>query len=361
MLYARRKVTRSEPDAGAPSSRTPFGRSVDLKIMPKVSIIITTYNRPHLLPRAIESARAAGTDVEIVVVDDASRDETADVCSNYHDIRYVRAERNQQVAGARNLGILASSGEYISFLDDDDVRLPQSLDIQIEALASAPDAGFVYGQALVCDQDGRTDGSISSPTCPQGDLFWELLERNFIPCGSVVFRRDCLYRVGLLNETTPGVDDWDLWVRFAELYRAAAVEEPVVIWRQSTPVSGQGSSDMLSLHALASRLLRSRWLALPRAQSASPQKRREAWRGFSKNVSEHLVWEAASAFATGDLRHAGKTAVTALRLHPSGIMGTARRWTRPSTLRTFLAADWTPGGLMSAKTHFKQVRAGRGE
>jgi hypothetical protein len=89
--------------------------------------------------------------------------------------------------------------------------------------------------------------------------------------------------------------------------------------------------------------------------------RRAAWRGFAQNVSDHLAWEATSAFVTGDLRHAGKSAAAALRLHPSGILGTARRWTRASTLRTFLAAEWTPDGLLSAKMHFKQVRAGRGE
>lgn len=327
--------------------------------MPKVSVIITTHNRPHLLPRAIESARTAGTDVEVVVVDDASTDETADVCNNYYDIRYVRTERNQKVAGARNLGILASSGEYVSFLDDDDVRLPQSLNIQLEDLASSPDVAFVYGQALIADQNGKTDGSIFPLRCPQGDLFWELLERNFIPCGSVVFRKDCLLRVGLLLETFPGVDDWDLWVRLAELYPATAVDEAVVIWRQSTRDSGQGSSDTVGLVSLASDLLRRRWLRLPRAMRASPQKRREAWRGFSRNVSDHLLWQATSAFVTGDLRHAGKSAVTALRLHPAGIFGTARRWTRASTLRTFLAADWTHDGLMSAKMHFKQVRAGQ--
>lgn len=110
--------------------------------MPKVSVIIATYNRPHLLPRAMEGARAAGADVEVVVVDDASSDETADVCNGYHDTRYVRAARNLKVAGARKLGVLASSGEYISFLDDDDVRPPKSLSVRLEALASAPGAEF---------------------------------------------------------------------------------------------------------------------------------------------------------------------------------------------------------------------------
>ena len=327
--------------------------------MPKVSVIIATYNRPHLLPRAIESARAAGTNVEIIVVDDASTDETARVCKDFSNIRYVRAERNYGVAGARNLGILASSGEYICFLDDDDVRLPQSLDIQSEALASAADAGFVYGQMLVSDQDGKIDGSICPTTCPQGDLFWDLLERNFIPCGSVVFRKDCLSRVGLLHEPAPGVDDWDLWVRLAELYPIAAVQQPVIIWRQATLLSGQGSSNTVQLLSLAGDLLRQRWLQLPRALNAPRQRRRETWRRFSINVSDHLVWEATRALFMGDLRHARKSALTAFRLHPSGILGTARRWTCASTLPTLLLADWTYEGLMSAKMHFKQIQAGR--
>lgn len=329
--------------------------------MSRASIIITTHNRPHLLPRAIESARRAGTDVEIIVVDDASTDETAKVCRSFYDIRYVRAERNQHVAGARNLGIMASSREYISFLDDDDQRLPESLDVQIAALASAPEAGFVYGQVLVADQGGAIDGSFYPVTCPRGDLFWQLLERNFVPCCGALFRKSCLYRVGLLNESIPGADDWDLWIRLSEIYGVASVERPVAVWRRPTPTSGQGSSATVELISLGRYLLRRRWLALPRASSAAPQKRRAAWGGFSKNVSDHLVWEAASALLTGDLPHAGKSALTALRLHPSAILGTARRWTRATTLRTFLAGGFTRDALMSAKAHFKQVRSNKSE
>ena len=69
--------------------------------MPKASIIITTHNRPHLLPRAIASACASGKDVEVIVVDDASSDETASICQSTRGITYVRLDRNQGVAGAR--------------------------------------------------------------------------------------------------------------------------------------------------------------------------------------------------------------------------------------------------------------------
>ncbi len=99
--------------------------------IPKVSVIIATHSRPHLLPRAVQSAFEAGTDVEVIVIDDASTDETAEVCKNLKGIKYIRVERNQRVAGARNLGILASTADFISFHDDDDVRVPGSLDKQL--------------------------------------------------------------------------------------------------------------------------------------------------------------------------------------------------------------------------------------
>ncbi|MDT5263311.1 MAG: hypothetical protein QOC61_2315 [Acidobacteriota bacterium] len=134
--------------------------------MPRVSIIIATYNRPHLLTRAVESARKAGSDVEIVVVDDASTAETSEVCRSLPGIRYVRVERNQRLGGARNLGILASRGEFITFLDDD-VLLPGSLDAQAEALASAPEAGFIYGQAILGDEDCDPPLQLSLYMVPQ--------------------------------------------------------------------------------------------------------------------------------------------------------------------------------------------------
>src|SRR2546422_872849 len=113
--------------------------------MVKVSVIIPTFNRPHLLPRAAESALRAGRDVEVIVVDDASADRTASVCAALPDIKYVRLDRNQGVAGARNVGLLESTGDFVAFLDDDDLRLPYSLDHQLSLLEAVPDAGFVAG------------------------------------------------------------------------------------------------------------------------------------------------------------------------------------------------------------------------
>ncbi len=321
--------------------------------MTKVSIIIATHNRPHLLSRAIGSALSAATEPEIIVVDDASSGaETISVCHCFSGIRYVRVDRNQGLGGARNLGIMASGGDYISFLDDDDIRLPESLDVQIKALESAPEVGLVYGRALIGDQNVIPTDRSYPDSCPQGDVFWELLEWNFIPCPTVVFRKSCLYRVGLLDEEIPGVEDWDLWIRIAELYKVAAVEQPVAIWRQSTPTSGQYTSRAAEMLILCERLLRRRWFALPRAASASPDKRRETRRRFLNHVSDQLMWETASALKSGHLLRARKSVLAALRLHPEGA---ARRAVRVATLRSFLT------GMLANRKLRKPMHLEQGE
>ena len=312
----------------------PKRHSQSLKLMPTVSVIITSHCRPHLLPRAIESAQAAGKDVEVVVVDDASIDETAKVCRRLAGINYVRVERNQKVAGARNLGILNSSGDYITFLDDDDERLPGSVDLQVEALASATEAGLIYGQALIADQRGCLSGNLYPKDCPQGDVFWELLGQNFIPCGTAMFRRSCLFRTGLLDQTVPGIDDWDLWIRIAALYPVIALEQPIMVWRRPTPVSGQGTSRADEVVRMSTCHFRQKWSRLPRAAEASVGCRREARRRFSKNMARHLVFETARAAVSGHFLRAQKNALAALRLHP---WGSARVIDISSTLRFLLA------------------------
>src|SRR5450432_2300167 len=194
--------------------KTEIGTGVIVRLinnMPSVSIIISTHNRPQLLRSAVESARTAGADVEIIVVDDASKDETASVCRELSGIKYIRLERNQGVAGTRNIGILASSAEFIAFLDDDDLRLPGSLDLQIAQLAATPEAGFVCGAMLMADQNYRLTGETSTAAHLSGDVFWQLLELDFpvMPL-SVVIRKECFLRVGLLNHSLPGIDDWDI-------------------------------------------------------------------------------------------------------------------------------------------------------
>lgn len=324
--------------------------------MPTTSIIITTRNRPKLLPRAIASARAAGDHVEVVVVDDASSDETAAICRAIPGIKYVRVDRNQGVAGARNLGLVASSGEYVTFLDDDDVRMSGSVDQQVQILDQTPEAMMIYAQAIPEEADG-TQRQPYPRECPQGDIFWKLLIRNFIPSGSVVFRRACISQVGLLDDSIPGIDDWDLWIRIAEIFPVAAIETPVMIWRKSTAVSAQGSSDTLDLIERGRKRFRQNWVRLPRVAGAESDKRKLVWQEFSKNIVDHLAWESFAAVRQAQITRAASGLRTLLRLHPSALGDLVRRWTRAATIATLVSAIVDGEKLPHARAYFKQARS----
>jgi glycosyltransferase involved in cell wall biosynthesis len=264
----------------------------------------------------VESAKLAGRDVELLVVDDASTDGTAEVCRALEGIRYIRLEHNLGVAGARNAGILASSAEYIAFLDDDDLRLPASLDLQLAALARQPEAGFVCGSMLLADQEGRLTGEKSAPVHPGGDLFWELMELAFpVMPMSVLFRRECFFRAGLFRNRLAGIDDWDIFVRIAELYPVVVISEAVGIYRQPTPSSGQGSSQ-LARHLTRAVSHQRELLRLPRAMAASAERRRQARRAAINRVANTLLRNAAEGLPTGSYGFVCANILSALRLDP---------------------------------------------
>ena len=284
--------------------------------MTRASVIIPTHARPQMLGRAVESARHAGADVEIIVVDDASTDETASICKKLTCIKYIRLDRNQGVAGARNVGILASSGKYVAFLDDDDLRLPGSIDVQVQALEADPGAGFVCGAMVMADQDYQPTGEVFLPSQTSGDVFWELLELDFpvMPLSTLI-RKDCLLHVGLLNPRLGGIDDWDIFVRIAELYPVLVIDEPIGLYRQPTPSSAQGSS------AQGAQLLRAarhqlRLLQLPRARAATPGHRRSIRQRTLNRIADTLLWSAARRLPEREFVFVCRNTLTALRLNP---------------------------------------------
>ena len=284
--------------------------------MARLSVIIPTFNRPDLLRRSVESASLAGSDVEVIIVDDASCDRTASVCKTLQDVTYIRLDTNRGVAGARNAGLQACTSDYVGFLDDDDLRLPNSIDAQVELLERQTGAGMIYGRALYGNEQCEPKGGSYPDECPQGDIFWQLTQWNFVPCPTVIFRRACLERVGLLDESAAGVDDWDLWVRIAELYPVLAIQQPVAIWRQPTPTSAQFSFRADRMHRLAHRLHRDKWLRLPRAIAAGDEHRSKASHGFAHRATQQMFWEAVSRFRAGLRWNSFQLAFAMARLYP---------------------------------------------
>jgi hypothetical protein len=284
--------------------------------MAEVSLIITTFNRPHLLARAVASAQEAGRHIEVIVVDDASADDTASVCRSIRGIKYLRLDRNQGVAGARNVGLLESTGDFIAFLDDDDLRLPGSIDLQLALLKADPKAGFVASAAVLADQNLVLTGEVSTPRAVSGDVFWQALELNlFLLPATVLVRKSCFLEVGLFNKHLAGIDDWDMWVRIAELWPVVIDDHPVCIYRCSGPNSGQGSS-ALGKHLFAAVGHQRQLLALPRAQAAPASLRRAVRRGLKRRAADTLSWRAAEQLPLGSVRYATMNVLTALRINP---------------------------------------------
>lgn len=284
--------------------------------MPRVSVIIPTFNRAALLPRAVESALAAGDDLEVIVVDDASEDETPGVCASLRGIRYLRLKRNMGVACARNAGIRESRADFITTLGDDDLRLPGSLDAQVRLLEESPAAAFCYGRVFVGDAVRiPPTGEVVPVRCPAGDIFWELLEQNFVPDLSVVARKVKLVEVGLFNPELSGAEDWDMWLRLSERWHVAAWEEPVAVYRRASAGSGQLCSDSAGVYR---RMLRVQKMALrlPRARAAPRAARRRARRCLLDLAYEAMIYEAQQALAGGDNVSARAKLREAFRLRP---------------------------------------------
>lgn len=283
--------------------------------MPAVSVIIPTYNRAAFLAGAVQSALQAGSDLEIIVVDDASTDDTPEVCKELSGIRYIRLPRNQGLAAARNAGILASSAEFVAFLDDDDLRLPHTLDAQVRALRAAPEAALVYGRVLAGDPLRRLPtGQVLPPHSPQGDVFWELLAGNFIPVPSVVARRQNLIEAGLFRSELRAVEDWDMWLRISEHFPFIAVEETVAIYRLGNSSSGQLTSNRVYMFR---EMLRVQRMAMQseRARNASARSNRIR-RQLCDMAYDVLVYEAAGALIEHDKQTAREHLHLALQIFP---------------------------------------------
>jgi glycosyltransferase involved in cell wall biosynthesis len=277
-----------------------------------------------MLRRAIESAKYAGEDMEIIVVDDGSTDDTASMCRAMTGIIYVRLDRNlgggRGGGPARNAGILKSTGKFLTFLDDDDLRMAGSVDRQANLLDQDENLGFVYGQVHTGDSERcEPTGDIRPSHCPTGDVFAEFLKRNFVFVPSVLVRRRAIDAVGLFDPFAAGSEDWDMWIRLAATHAVGALQEPVAIYRDFTPTSGQVSSNVPRMCKSAVYTL-AKALNSPRAREIAPEIRLKMQSDRADSLWEYLMREGRNAISRNDFRYAARNYITAIRLNP------ARAW-----------------------------------
>ena len=201
--------------------------------MAAVSVIIPAYNHAAFLGQTIESAlNQTWQDFEIIVVDDGSRDETPQVAARFGSaIRYIR-QANHGMAATRNNGIRQASGEVISFLDDDDLWLPNYLSTVMFYFESDPALAAIHtGFQLTSDEKGRDFPQQGTRTVLASDLYDTLIEGGFFPPSSVSVRKSCLGSVGLFDERLQGYADWELWLRICRDHKFIGIPDILIKYR----------------------------------------------------------------------------------------------------------------------------------
>ena len=201
--------------------------------MPCCSIIIPAYNAIKYLPETLESVlKQSFTDFEVLIIDDGSYDNIIEWAAQIEDprVRFI-SQKNQGVSAARNLGIKNATGEYIAFLDADDLWESTKLEKQLQLFKKNPYSGLVHTEMALIDEESKLLGREFTSNV-EGNALEQLLEKNTIVTSSVIVRRSCLETVGSFDNNLTSSEDWELWVRIASVYPIALVKEPLVFYRQ---------------------------------------------------------------------------------------------------------------------------------
>lgn len=212
--------------------------------MKTVSVIIPTYNRAATVGRAVRSVlQQSFRDLEVIVVNDASTDDTPEIIAGFADprLRYVVHAMNRGGGAARNTGIDVAAGEYIAFLDADDEWLPKKLERQVAVMQhrDAPVAAIYTGFAVVA-----AAGRVAAVRIPRhrGDILSQLWCGNVVrTVSTVLVRRTALQHVGGFDPTLPSCQDWDLWLRLAKVYQFDFL--PQVLVRYHAASAGRITDD----------------------------------------------------------------------------------------------------------------------
>ncbi|MGE0268326.1 MAG: glycosyltransferase family 2 protein [Candidatus Omnitrophota bacterium] len=223
---------------------------------PLVSVVMPTYNHESFIGEAVDSVlNQTYQNLELIVVDNESKDNTSRILSSYRDrrVKYIRCPNNGTIAAPRNFGIQQTTGKYIAFIDSDDVWLPGKLTAQIAALESNGINGISFCKFKVLSPGTTDHGKIIGPKTsilPE-NLYERLIKANFIVSSSAVVLKKAIEDVGGFDED-PELrcsEDFDLWLRITRKYKAAYVNEVAGIYRMHG--TNQSANDLRLKRALA--------------------------------------------------------------------------------------------------------------
>ena len=203
-----------------------------IKTTPLLSVIIPTFNRAFYILTVLESVlKQTYRNMEVLVVDDGSKDSTKEVLAPYlHKIQYIYQD-NRGNAAARNAGLKQAKGKYVAFLDSDDYWAQEKCEKQVAFLEKHPDCAFVYCGAYLINADGQVTGK---RLLQDGeDLSFETLfiKNRIISLSFVMVRKEFLDAIGGFDETLKQSPDYDLYLRLAKRYKYACLDEPLCYYR----------------------------------------------------------------------------------------------------------------------------------
>jgi glycosyltransferase involved in cell wall biosynthesis len=199
---------------------------------PHVSVILPTYNRADVLGRSIQSVLSQSfTDFELVIVDDASRDDTASVVKSFDDtrIRYVQNEENLGGAEARNVGIRHAQAQLIAFQDSDDEWRPIKLERCIRELSRDNSLIGVYSAYWQINDKNVRYMPMTPPPSLNGNIHQALLWRSFMGTPTAVVYKKYINACGGFDRTMPRFQDWDLFIRLSHLGKFLFIDDPLIL------------------------------------------------------------------------------------------------------------------------------------
>ncbi|MDM9379595.1 glycosyltransferase [Chlorogloeopsis sp. ULAP01] len=208
--------------------------------MPKVSVVMTAYNAMAYLPQTMETLLwQSFTDFELVLVNNGSTDNIVEWVTQLSEPRIkLISQENRGIPGGLNRGIAHAQGEYITFLDADDLWDPTKLEKQVKILDENPEVGLVYNWVTLIDEHSKDIGGLIHRHSivkfkAEGDVRKQLLEQDIIGCGSsAMVRRVCFEEVGVFDPSFTIAADWDMWVRIGLHYPFKVIKEPLTYYRK---------------------------------------------------------------------------------------------------------------------------------
>jgi glycosyltransferase involved in cell wall biosynthesis len=202
--------------------------------MPTISVIIPAYNAENTILATIKSVlKQTFSDFEIIVINDGSTDKTLEIVQSIQDDRLnIFSYENSGASSARNRGITHATGNYISFLDADDLWTPDKLELQLAALQAHPEAAVAYSWTYVVNAQGELLRTIEH--IYEGNVYGEMLLRSFLTCGSnPLIKREAIESVGEFDITLKSGDDWDYWLRLAYKWNFVVVPKYQIFYLRS--------------------------------------------------------------------------------------------------------------------------------